>query len=214
MTGHKPPVLQVGLNLSQLGILGRLTLIAAVAKVGPTSPFYADAEAKVIIDKVIAHGTTLTTANNDAETKKKEATAAITLRDQETAAADADINLLRALALVVCKSEADLHQLGLARRIKAPPVPLTAPGKVTVAPGKKAKGTIDVHALRIPGLTKYICAISLDPVTPTSYTVLNGAAAKRTISGLDSGKGYWIKYCTERRDQRSEWSAPVYCVAS
>jgi hypothetical protein len=44
--------------------------------------------------------------------------------------------------------------------------------------------------------------------------VLNGAQARRVISGLESGKGYWIKYATERGSNRSAWSDPVYCVAS
>ncbi len=44
--------------------------------------------------------------------------------------------------------------------------------------------------------------------------MLNGVAAKRTITGLVSGQGYWLKYCTERGALRSAWSAPVYCVAS
>ena len=213
-TAHQPDHLAVALNIAQLGILGRLTLIAIVAKAAPNSPFYSDAEVKAIVDRVVAHGPTLTAAHNDAEAKKKAAIAAITLRDDEVAATDKDVGLLRAKAVAVCKTEADLQTLGLARRAKPSPPDLVPPVKNTAVPGKKAKGTIDVHALRIPGLSKYICAISPDPVTPTSYTVLNGTAARRTITGLESGKGYWIKFCTERGDQRSDWSAPVYCVAS
>jgi hypothetical protein len=78
------------------------------------------------------------------------------------------------------------------------------------------KGGILAHALKMAGLFKYICAISTDATSTTTgtYTVQNGTAAKRTITGLVSGQGYWIKYCTERGVLRSAWSTPVYCVAS
>jgi len=93
-------------------------------------------------------------------------------------------------------------------------VPLTFPVVVTAKPAAKVKGAILAHAKRITGLTKYICAVSVDPPTPTSWVVQNGEQARRTITGLDSGKGYWIKFCTERGSLRSDWSQPVYCVAS
>jgi hypothetical protein len=130
------------------------------------------------------------------------------------AAADADLDVFRAIAETVCKTEADLHTLGVSRRVKAPAVALQAPAHVATAPAKKVKGAIAAHAQRTAGLSKYICAISLDPVTPTSWQVLAGTAARRTITGLDSGKLYWIRYCTERGALRSDWSTPVQCVAS
>jgi hypothetical protein len=207
--------MQVEANLAQLGILGRLTLIALIAKFAPTSTQYAtDPDYKKLTDKLIAHGPTLTAAYDQAEAAKKAAQAAVNARDVEVVATDGDFNVWRALAETLFKTEADFHDNGVNRRVKSPPVELVPPTTITLKPYKKTKGSILSHAQRIAGLTKYICAISVDPVTLTSWQVLNGSQARRVISGLESGKGYWIKYCTERGSNRSAWSDPVYCIAS
>jgi hypothetical protein len=214
-SSSKPTNPQVQANLSQLDVLGKLTLIAVIAKFAPNSTQYAgNAEFKTAADRVIAHGPTLKTAYDTAEQAKKSAETAENARDVEVVAFDGDFNILRAIAETILKTDADFHANGLTRHVKAPPVPLTAPTSVTTSPGKKVKGSILAHAKKIPGLSKYICAVSVDPQTPTSYVVQNGTQARRTITGLNSGAGYWIKFCTERGSSRSDWSIAVYCVAS
>jgi hypothetical protein len=212
---HKVTNPQISLNLSQLGTSGRLALIALITKFAPTSTQYAgNPTYKAAVDKVVAHTATLGAAEDGAEAAKKAATVAIVARDTEIAATDGDLNVLKAVGETLFKTEADFHNNGFNRRVRSPPAALVAPGTVTAAPGKKAKGTIVAHALKIAGLYKYICAVSTDPTSTGTYAVLNGTAALRTISGLVSGQGYWIKYCTERGSVRSDWSAPVYCLAS
>jgi hypothetical protein len=212
---HKPPSMQVKLNLAQLGIAGRLTLIALIAKFAPTSSQYTgSANFKQAVDTVVGHGPTLTAAEGNSEAAKTAAVAALVARDTETAATDGDLHVLKAVADTLFKTEADFHANGLNQQIKSPPAPLVPPPTVTVKGGKKLKGSILAQATRLPGLFKYICAISVDPITATSWTVLNGTPSKRTITGLVSGQGYWIRYCTERGTSRSDWGAPVYCVAS
>jgi hypothetical protein len=214
-TKQKPTNPQVQANLGELDVLGKLTLIALIAKFAPNSSQYTgNAEFKTAADRVIAHGPTLKTTHDTAEQAKKAADAAVHAMDVEVVAFDGDFNIFRAIAETILKTDADFNANGLTRHIKAPPVPLTFPTKITAAPGRRVKGSISVHALKITGLTKYICAISVDPATPTSYVVQNGTQARRTITGLESGKGYWIKFCTERGSSRSDWSIAVYCVAS
>jgi hypothetical protein len=211
----KPTNPQVQVNLSQLDVLGKLTLIALIGKFAPNSTQYAgNAEFKVSADRVIAHGPTLKTAHDTAEQAKKAAETAENARNVEVAAFDGNFNIFRAIAETILKTDADFHDNGLTRHVKAPPVPLTASISIATSPGKRVKGSIFVHAKKIPGIGKYICAISVDPATPTSYVVQNGTQARRTITGLESGKGYWIKFCTERGSSRSDWSIAVYCVAS
>jgi hypothetical protein len=205
---------QVQANLSQLDVMGKLTLIALVAKFAPNSSQYAgNAEFKAAADRVIGHGPTLKTASDTAETAKKAADTAINARDVEEVAFDGDFNIFRAIAETVLKTEADFHANGLTQQVRGTHVPLVAP-VVTATPSTKAKGAIAARAKRIAGISKYICAISVDPQTATSWTVQNGTQSRRTITGLDSGKGYWIRFCTERGSNRSDWSTPFYCVAS
>jgi len=212
---HKVTNPQVSLNLSQLGIAGRLTLLALITKFAPNSTQYAGNPAyKAAVDKATAHTPTLTAANSGAESAKKAATVALVARDTELAATDADLAVVVALGESLFKTDADFQNNGFKRRIRQPAVALVPPETVTVAAGKKVKGTLLAHAVKIPGLYKYICAISSDAVSTGTYTVQNGTAATRTITGLVSGQGYWVKYCTERGALRSGWSAPVYCVAS
>jgi hypothetical protein len=212
---HKPVTMQVKLNLAELGITGRLALIAIIAKFAPQSALYAsNAEVKSAVDGVIGHGPTLGASADDAEAKRKAATTSVVAREVEVAATDADIDVFRAVAEKVCKTEADLHSLGVSRRARVTGVPVQVPEHVLASPAKKARGGIFAHAQRIAGLTKYICAISLDPVTPTSWQVLPGTAARRTITGLESGKTYWVRFATERGSSRSDWSIAVQCIAS
>jgi hypothetical protein len=212
---YKPPSMEVSLNLSKLGTPGRLTLLALIAKFAPGSTQYAQStEYKTAIDAATAHVPTLTGAENNAEAAKKAAVVALVARDTEIASTDADLRIAAAMAESLFKTEADFHNSGWNRRIRNPPVALVPPETITAVASKKVKGAIAAHAVRLPGLYRYICAISVDPITATSFAVLIGTASKRTISGLTSGTGYWIRYCTERGDQRSAWSAPVYCVAS
>jgi hypothetical protein len=210
----KPTNPQVQANLSQLDVMGKLTLIALLAKFAPNSTQYAgNADFKSAADRVIAHGPTMKSAHDDAEQAKKAAETAANARDVEVAAFDGDFNILRAIAETILKTDADFHANGLTRQIRGAHVPLTSPG-VTATPSKRVKGAIVARAKRITGISKYICAISVDPVTPTSWIVQNGTQSLRTITGLESGKGYWIKYCTERGANRSDWSIAFYCVAS
>ncbi len=211
---HKVINPQVSLNLSQLNVAGRLTLLALLVKFAQNSTQYKTNPAyQAAVDKAVAHVPTLTTANNTAEAAKKAATVAIGARDTEIAATDGDINVAKALAETLLKTDADFQTNGWNRRIRGPAVLLVFPETVTATPGKKVKGIV-AHAVKIPGLFKYYCAISTDASSTGNYTVLNGTAAKRMLTGLVSGQGYWIKFCTERGSVRSAWSNPVYCVAS
>ena len=211
---HKVTNPQIKLNLAQLGITGRLALLALIAKFAPTSSQYASNPAyKAAVDKVVGHTATLTASDDGAEAARKAATVAVAARDTEIAATDADLNVVKALGESLFKTDADFHANGFNRRVRKPPVPLVHPETVTAAPAKKVKGIL-VHAVKIPGLFKYICAISTDAVSTGTYTVLNGTAAKRTLTGLVSGQGYWIRFSTERGSLRSDWSTPVYCIAS
>ena len=211
---HKNTKPQIDLNLSKLGIAGRLTLLAVITKFAPKSTQYTGNPAyAAAVDKVVAHGPTLTTADNTAETAKKAAQQSLAARDTEIAATDGDLNVLKALAETILVTEADFQNNGFNRRIRKPPVALVPPEVVNATPAKKVKGIL-VHAVKLAGLYKYICAISTDAASTGTYTVLNGTAAMRTLTGLVSGQGYWIKYCTERGQNRSTWSIPVYCVAS
>jgi hypothetical protein len=211
---HKVTNPQISLNLSQLGVVGRLALLALIAKFAQKSTQYANNPTyKAAVDQVVAHQLTLAAANNGAEAARKAATVAIAARDTELAATDGDLNVLKALGESIFKTDADFQNNGFNRRVRKPPVALVHPETVTAAPAKTVKGIV-AHAVKIPGLFKYICAISSDALSTGNYTVLNGTAAKRTITGLVSGQGYWIKYCTERGALRSDWSTPVYCVAS
>ncbi len=206
---------QISLGLSHLGIPGRLALLALIGKFAPTSSQYASsAPYKAAVDKLVAHTPTLTAADSGAEAARKAASLALVARDTEVAATDGDLNVVVAIGESLFKTDADFQSNGFKRRVRTAPVALVPPETVTVAPGKKVKGVLVAHAVKIPGLFKYYCAISTDPTSTGTYTMLNGTAAKRTITGLVSGQGYWVKYQTERGVLRSAWSAPVYCVAS
>jgi len=214
---HAPKTFEPQITLSQLSRAHKISLIALISQFAPASTLYAaNPPLKAAVDDLIVKGSECDTKEKDALAKQQAFFSAVTARGASETALDTALEVFKSNAKAFCKSEQDLKDLGVSRKLtqkeKGPPVPLVAPATVTAKPGKKL-GSIDAYAVRIAGLTKYILAISPNPITPSSFEILPGTAAKRTSEGYVSGQQYWIRYCTERGQERSEWSAPVLVTA-
>ena len=213
MSAHKLIIMRIVLNLARLGTAGRAKLATLVGQFAPNSAVYlAVPSVKEIADKVLAGGVDLQAKQKDVEVKKKAYAMAVVARDTSDQQLAAHLNAYRGVASSVCKAALEVEGLALSKAVPSPPVPLSAPTKVTAKAGKE-KGSFTSHAVRIPGLQKYIVEVSVETVTATSFQQVAGTGAKRAFAGYESGKGYWIRYCTERGQQRSAWSDPVYVVA-
>ena len=55
--------------------------------------------------------------------------------------------------------------------------------------------------------------VSRKPTKKEKGPPVPGTSSTRTLTGLVSGQQYWIRYCTERGQTRSEWSAPILVTA-
>ena len=213
MSKHKQLMMRIALNLAALGIHGRTTLAKLVLQLAPKSAIYlAQPAIKDLADRVGAGGADVEAKQKDVELKKKAYLSAVVARDQSDQQLEVDIVAYKNAARGVCKTPKDLEDLGLAHTPTPPETPLTVPTGVTAEPGKE-KGSFVGRCKRIPGLGKYICAVSPDPMTATSWTEVAGTGLKHIFSGYETGKGYWIRFCTERGQQRSAWSDPVYVIA-
>jgi hypothetical protein len=209
---HRGP-LQILLNVSKMDTGSRIQLAALIAQFAPQSAVYAaNPLLKEAVDAVLQAGVTLDAASKDTDAQKQAYLASIVIRDTVQGQFDAHAAVLKASAQNVCKTEQDIQSLGLHRRpAKAAPAPLVPPKVIIAQPGKE-KGSISVHALRMPGLTKYVAEICDGP-TPGNFQPLPGTTARRTLVGYVSGQQYWIRYATERGVTRSAWSEPVPVVA-
>ena len=217
MDGHLPDTFTPEINISKLTRAQKTGLVALIEQFAPNSALYtANASLKAATDDLIVKAADLSTKNQDATTKQQAFFTAVTARGTSEVAVDNALEVFKSNAKTYCKSEQDLKNLGVSRKLpkkeKGPPAALVAPATVTGKPGK-ALGSIDTQAKRIAGLSKYILAISVSPITPTSFEVLAGTASKRTLTGYVSGQQYWIRYCTERGQLRSAWSAPILVTA-
>ena len=165
-----------------------------------------------MVDNLVKAGGTLGSASTAKESARQAYFAAIGVEVAAQSAYDVCAGAFRAAVPIYCKTPQDLESLGGARKIKSASVPLVPPVLVTGRPDKDP-GSIYAHAHRIPGLFDYILAVSPDPVTTTSFEEQPGTAAIRRLTGLVSGKLYWLKYCTERGSQRSAWSVAIPVTA-
>jgi hypothetical protein len=213
MSKHKQLMMRIALNLASLGINGRTALAKLVLKFAPQSAIYlSNPTIKDLADKVVAGGADVEAKQTDVDIKRKAYLSAVVARDTSDGQLCVDIVTYKDAARAVCKTPQDLEALALAHTPKPPQIQLTVPEGLTAKTGK-AKGTFDGQCKRIAGLGKYICQVSADPITPTSWVDQPGTASKRVFSGFESGKGYWIRFCTERGQHRSGWSDPVYVIA-
>jgi hypothetical protein len=210
---HKVQTIEVYLAPSSLGIPGRISFAAMLAQVAPQSAIYTgNAPVKTAIDALVKAGASLAAATTAKETARQAYFTAIGVEVAAQTAYDLAAGVVRGTLPLFCKTAQDLESLGCSRRIKSASVPLIPPVLVIVRPDKDP-GSIYTHAHRIPGLFKYILAVSVDPITPTSWEEQTGSTATRHLSGLVSGKLYWLRWCTERGTKRSAWSAPISVTA-
>jgi hypothetical protein len=210
---HKVEYIEVAFAPSGLGLTGRVSFAANLGEIAPKSPIYlGNAPVKSAVDGVVTAGTNLDTANTNKETARKAYFAAIGLEVAALAAYDVAAGVLRATLPLYCKTAQELEGLGCTRKVRGVSVPLIPPVLVTAKPDKEL-GSIYAHAHRIPGLFHYILQVSPDPITATSWEEQPGGTAIRHLTGLVSGKLYWLRWCTERGSQRSSWSIPVSVTA-
>jgi hypothetical protein len=206
--------MRIALNLTRLGVAGRTQLAAVIAKFAPQSAIYQSVTSiKELADKVIASGADVEAKQKDVNNKKKAYLGSIADRDTSDQQLAADLSAFCGAAGGVCKTQLDVENLGLSKA--APPSPsaqLTPPVTVTARTGKE-KGSFSSAAKRVPGLSTYIAEVSPEPMTETSFQQVPGTGTNREFSGYESGKGHWVRYCTERGQERSAWSEPVYVVA-
>ena len=211
---HKVDVIQVKLNLSDLGIDGRVTLSSVLAKAAPQSALYgSNPFVKDAANKAIQSGADLeaaVTEVHNAELKLAAARAAIVTAGAQF---DKDVLCLKSAAEANCKSEGELNDLGFNRRPpKAAPEPLSAPEAIVTRMGKE-KGTMVVQAKRVGRVTTYAAEISADPIGPSTWQPIPGTGARRTLSGYQSGAQYWVRFRAVRASEESAWSNPASVIA-
>jgi hypothetical protein len=210
---HKVETIEVALAPSSLGTTGRVSFAAMLAQVAPQSAIYTgNTPVKTAIDALVKAGAALEAAATAKETAKQVYFTAIGAEVAAQAAYDVAAGVVRGTLPLYCKTAQDLESLGCARKVKSASVPLVPPVLVTGRPDKDP-GSIYTHAHRISGLFRYILEISVDPVTPTSWEEQPGGTATRKLTGLVSGKLYWLRWCTERGTKRSTWSVPISVTA-
>lgn len=214
MSGHKLIMMRIVLNLTRLGAAGRTQLAAVIGKFAPQSAIYQSVGSiKELADKVIASGLDAEAKQKEVNVKKKAYLGAVAARDTSDQQLAADLTAYTGAASGVCKTEQDVENLGLSKAPdRSPPPPLTPPVTVTARTGQ-VKGSFSSTAKRVPGLDQYVAEVSPEPMTETSFLQAPGTGLKRDFSGYESGKGHWVRYCTERGQERSAWSEPVYVVA-
>jgi len=213
MTARKLLTMRIVLNLTRLGVAGRTQLAAVIAKFAPNSAIYqASASIKELADKVIASGADVEAKQKDADVKKKAYLGAVVAKNTADQQLAADLGAYTGAVGGICKTQQDVENLGLSKAPDPTPVPLTPPTKVTATTGS-VKGSFHSVAKRVPGLSTYIAEVSPEPMTETSFVQAPGTGVRRDFSGYESGKGHWVRYCTERGQERSAWSEPVFVLA-
>lgn len=73
------------------------------------------------------------------------------------------------------------------------------------------KGDILLHVKHAPGMKACEIEISANPADPTSWKRIKGNGARRVVSGYAPGT-YWVRACSVRGSDESDYTAPVAVV--
>ena len=73
------------------------------------------------------------------------------------------------------------------------------------------KSDILIHVKHAPGMRACEIGISANPANPTSWKRVKGNGARRVVSGYAPGT-YWVRACSVRGSDESDYTAPVAVV--
>jgi hypothetical protein len=70
---------------------------------------------------------------------------------------------------------------------------------------------VDIHVQPAPGLKHVEIEISAAPTDPNSWKRVKGNGLKRKVTGLAAGT-WWVRACSVRAEEESDYTTPVAVV--
>jgi hypothetical protein len=182
-----------------------------VGSLAPQSPLYTkSADVKSAVDITTADTAALKAAVDNASTAEATAKKATTALALAMGTWDGSYAVLVATAQKYCASDNDGTSLGLEVRGTPTHNPLAMPIAVTLRQDFK-KNLLRVHVQRAPGMDSVDIEISPDPITPTSWKLLDGNGARRAITL--PGKGtWWVRAASRTASATSDYTTPVSII--
>ena len=206
----KEPAVNVDTHSHKTSVQAR---VAAGVKVGNTAPKSSIYQSTPVIKQTADDVTTAGVALNQSDETVIQAEAA--LNAARSARAARIVTFDRKYDVYATTIEAnvttveDVNALGAtlaARTIHA----LEMPVRVDATYDYK-RTLLKVHVHPAPGLNRVVVEISTDPVGATTWKRLEGYGLLRALAGYGPGT-YWVHAASVRKDQRSEFTAPVNVV--
>jgi hypothetical protein len=181
-----------------------------VGSLGPQSPLYTkNADVKSAVDVTTTETAALKAAVDTASTAEAAANTARTALILATQSWDDSYAVLVATGEKYCVTENDGTSLGMDVR-GTTHNPLAAPISVTLTQDFK-KNLLRILVQRAPGMRSVDIEISADPITATSWKLLDGNGARRAIAL--PGKGtWWIRAASRTASATSDYTTPVSII--
>jgi hypothetical protein len=185
-------------------------LVAAILKLAPTSPLYANPAIKAEIGVMGATWKAYKDAGKTSAQSAKQHKTDVAAKASVRNANNKSIQPLRTLAESNAASLDDLESLALKAYEGRPPAPSMAGPVLDVVLGRKNSGRATVKAHEM-GATRhrYMAESSGDPIG--TWSVLVGAGKARKLVGKPGDK-VWVRFAVQYRGQQGEWSTPVLVV--
>jgi hypothetical protein len=183
---------------------------AVVRSMATVTPLYkTDAAFKDAVDKLVQCGEDLDAAEAQVTQLEAALVKAKSSREARRSAYDKAYGLCSTNVETYSTNPEDVHSFGFAVLTKTLQ-PFTPPTGIE-AKHDAAKDVLRIHVLYASGQHQCAIEISPDPVSPGSYTRLDGTGVLQVLSGYGPGT-WWIRAATLRSKARSEWFGPVPVV--
>jgi hypothetical protein len=210
MTTEAMPRWRAALNLYLMDDLERAATLAAIQKVSQGSVLISIPTIAASLTALGTKGAALTTNIANVAASSKQYKASLTSRDLSRRSFDLELETLKQLVENQATSGGDVTSMGFALFVasklsKGPPEP---PASLIVRTGKaQGKARVSVAQRGYQGV--FVAELSVDPITPTSWTSLPGVGKQRKLSGYASGTRLWVHFASVRNGMQSAWCTPV-----
>jgi hypothetical protein len=185
----------------------RKDCVQVIGSNGPNSAVWkATPEIQASGERLIAAGAALAAADGNVQTIKSQLDTALNVRAAKVVEFDAAYGVYIANVESYATTPQDVTSLGVALFAKST-YALVAPVGID-ATLDAAKGRLQIHVHKVPGMKGCVVEVSPNPADPASWHRLPGFGAVHKLSGYAPGT-YWVRSASARASELSEFTAPV-----
>jgi hypothetical protein len=202
--------LRVDVRVDKQSVVTRTDRAQVVGTNGPNSAIWKSSQdIQAAGQKLVTAGTTLAEVEALVQSLQSQLATALNLREIKIVEFDAAHGVYVANVESHATTPQDITALGVAVFSKSSHA-LAAPTGIDAA-FDTAKGRLQIHVNKAPGMQACVVEVSSDPTGSAPWHRLPGIGAVHKLSGYAPGT-YWVRAASARANEISEFTGPVPVV--